>query len=200
MATCQSFQKTESAVFNHISALARFSVLALGVLACSGIAQAQSKWVPGIDVFGGYSHLTASTSDFGFGSRTEMNGFDFALSIHIVKGLGIIAETSGDYATSLEQYNYSFGPQYQWEFSRFRFIGHGMYGKAQTRVRNVGSTFVEPSDRQKSAIFGGEADISLTDRIWFRALQADWVRTSAFSNRLNELRVSTGLVYSFGKH
>ena len=201
MATCPSSDKTISRVLNQISALTKFSLLALPLLASSAVAHAQSKWVPGIDVFGGYSHLTASTTDFGFGSHTEMNGFHVALSIpHIVKGLGLVAETSGNYATSLEQYNYSVGPQYRWDWNRFRFIGHLEYGKAQTRVRNIGSSFVEPSDRQRALLFGGEADISLTSRIWFRAVQVDLVRTTAFDNTLNELRVSTGLVYSFGKH
>jgi hypothetical protein len=201
MATCRSSNKTKSAALNQFSALTRFSVFALGILALSGIASAQSKFIPGIDVFGGYSHLTVPTSNLGFGNRTELNGFHVALSIpHIYKGLGIAIETSGNYATPLEQYNYAVGAQYTWEFNRFRVIAHGLYGKAQTRVRDIGTTFVEPSDRQRALTFGGEVDIPISSRFWFRAVQADWVRTTAFNNSLNELRLSTGLVYSLGKH
>jgi hypothetical protein len=186
---------------NQFSAFTRFSILALVIVALSGAARAQSKLLPGIDVFGGYSHLTMPTSNLGFGNRTEMNGFHVSLSIpHIVKGLGAEAEVSGNYATALEEYNYAVGPQYKWEFNRFRFIAHGLYGKAQTRVRDIGTTFVEPSDRQRSLIFGGEVDIPIGNRLWFRAIQADWIRTSAFGNSLNNIRLSTGLVYSFGKH
>jgi hypothetical protein len=201
MATCRSSDKTKSAVLNHISALTRFSFWAITIVALSGMARAQSKLLPGIEVFGGYSHLTVPTNEFGFGSRTEMNGFHVALSIpHIVKGLGVVAETTGDYSSPLEQYNYAVGPQYKFEFNRFRFIAHGMYGKAQTRVRNIGSTFVEPSDRQRALIFGGQVDIPIKSRWQFRIVQGDYVRTSAFGNTLSEIRVSTGLVYSFGKH
>src|SRR5581483_10989624 len=165
MATCRSSDKTKSAVFNQVSVLTRFSFWALAIFALSGMARAQSKLLPGIEVFGGYSHLTIPSNDFGFGSRSEMNGFHVALSVpHIVKGLGVVAEASGDYSTALEQYNYAVGPQYKWEFNRFRFIAHGEYGKAQTRVREIGSTFVEPSDRQRSLIFGGEVDIPISSR------------------------------------
>jgi hypothetical protein len=201
MATCLSFNKTKSVVLNQLSAFTRFAVGALILVAVPGIVHAQSKLLPGIEGFGGYSHLTVPTTDFGFGSRTEMNGFHVALSIpHIVKGLGAVVEASGNYATPLEQYNYAVGPQYKFEFNRFRFIAHGMYGKAQTRVRDIGSTFVGPSDRQRSLIFGGEIDIPIKPRWQFRVVQGDYVRTSAFGNSLSEIRLSTGLVYSFGKH
>jgi hypothetical protein len=201
MATRQCSNEGPSRVLNQFSALTKFSILALGLFALSGMAAAQSKLMPGIDVFGGYSHLTVPTNSLGFGSRTEMNGFNVSLSIpHIFQGLGVTVDGSGHYATALEQYNYALGPQYKWEFSRFRVIAHILYGRSQTRVLDVGSTFSGPSDRQRTLIFGGEIDIPITSRFWFRAVQPDYVRTSAFGNSLGSLRLSTGLVYSFGKH
>lgn len=201
MATCQFSSKSMPALLRKIRVLTRCSILAIGFFSLVGSAQAQSKWLPGVEAFGGYSHLTMPTSQLGFGNRTEMNGFHVALSIpHIVKGLGVVIETSGHYATPLEQYSYAVGPQYKVEFNRFRFIAHGEYGKAQTRARNIGSTFVEPSDRQRALIFGGEVDIPVKMNWQFRIVQGDYVRTSAFGNALSEIRLSTGVVYSFGKH
>jgi hypothetical protein len=130
-----------------------------------------------------------------------MNGFDVAVTLpHIYQGLGITADASGNYATTLEQYNYFIGPQYKWEFSRFNFIAHVLYGRAQTRVRQPGSTFTEPSDRQRSIALGGELDVPISDRFSVRAVQADYIAASVFGSNRNSFRVSTGLIFRFGKH
>jgi len=167
----------------------------------SGIAAAQSRFVPGWEVFGGYSHLSFQSGDLGLGKWTQMNGGEFALTIpHIVQGLGVTADASAHYATALAQYNYAIGPQYKFEFSRFRVIVHGMYGRAQTRLRQPGSTFVEPSDRHRSLIFGGELDYPIGERLMWRVLQGDLVSTAAFGSTQQSIRVSTGLVYRFPRH
>src|SRR5581483_2399663 len=167
----------------------------------SGLAAGQSKWIPGIEVFGGYSHLSLQSKDLGFENWTQMNGWEAALTIpHIYRGLGVTGDVSGHYSTPLEQYNYAVGPQYTWEFSRFRVIGHGLFGGAQTRVRQAGSTFVHASDRHRTIIVGGEVDFPLGDRFLWRVVQADLVSTSAFDNTQKNLRLSTGLIYRFGKH
>jgi hypothetical protein len=200
MATRRMFSIQTIAVSRKFS-VGTFSVCALAVVFLSSLASAQSKLLPGIEVFGGYSHLTFSSSGLGFKNRTEMNGWDVALTIpHIYQGLGITADASGDYSTALEQYNYMIGPQYKWEFSRFRFIAHGLYGRAQTRVREPGSTFIEPSDRQRVIALGGEVDVPVSDRFSIRAVQADYLAASAFGSNRSSFRFSTGLIVKFGKH
>lgn len=182
-------------------ALKRFSAWAIAVLIYCGASSAQSKWIPGVEAFGGYSHLSFQSSELGFGNQTQMNGWEFALTIpHIVGGLGITGDVSGDYSTSLEQYIYALGPQYKWEVGRFDVIGHTLFGKAQTRVREAGSSFVEASDRHRALLFGGEVDLPLNDRFTWRMVQADYVVTSAFSGTQDNLRLSTGIILRFGKH
>jgi hypothetical protein len=182
------------------SALAK-SLSVFVLLAFSGVSFAQSRFVPGIEVFGGYSHLSFPSGFLGFGDRTEMNGWQGALTIpHIVKGLGITGEASGDYATALEQFTYAVGPQYKWEAGRFDIIGHMLYGAAQTRVRNAGSTFAEASDRHRALVFGGEVDYPFSNRFSVRIVQADAVITNAFGSTQKNLRLSTGLIFSFAKH
>jgi hypothetical protein len=201
MATRRMFCIHKIAVSSRFSVWKNFSICALTVLALGSSASAQKSLVPAIEVFGGYSHLSLSSSGLGFENWTQMNGFDVAVSLpHIYRGFGITADASGNYATALEQYNYLIGPQYKWEFNRFRFIAHGLYGRAQTRVRQPGSTFTEPSDRQRSIALGGEVDVPISNRISIRALQADYLAVSAFGANRNSLRLSTGLIVSFGKH
>lgn len=178
------------------------SVCVLVVFFFSSLAAAQSKsLLPGIEVFGGYSHLSFPSSGLGFANWTQMNGWDVAVTVpHVYKGLGITADASGDYSTTLEQYNYFVGPQYKWEFGKFNFVAHGLYGRAQTRLRQPGSTFVEPSDRQRSLAFGGEVDVPIADRVSVRAVQADYLAEKAFGSNRNSFRISTGLIFRFGKH
>jgi hypothetical protein len=200
MATRRMFSIQKIAVSRKFS-IWNLPVWALVLLAFSSLASAQSKLIPGIEVFGGYSHLSFPSSGLGFSNWTQMNGWDAALTIpHIFRGMGITADASGDYSTALEQYNYFIGPQYKWEFNRFRFIAHGLYGRAQTRLRQPGSTFVEPSDRQRALAFGGEVDVPISDRFSVRAVQADYLAASAFGSNRNSFRFSTGLIYKFGKH
>jgi len=200
MATRRMFSIQKIAVSSKFS-VGKLSLFALVVVFFSSLASAQSKLVPGIEVFGGYSHLTFPSSGLGFANWTQMNGWDVAVTLpHIYQGLGITADASGDYSTSLEQYDYMIGPQYKWEFSRFRFIAHGLYGRAQTRVQQPGSTFTEPSDRQRVIALGGEVDVPVSDRFSIRAVQADYLAASAFGSNRNSFRSSTGLIVKFGKH
>jgi hypothetical protein len=182
MATRRMFSIQKIAVSSKFS-LWKLSICALVVLFFSSLASAQSKLIPGIEVFGGYSHLSFSSSGLGFANWTQMNGWDVAITVpHIYQGLGMI------------------GPQYKWEFSKFRFIAHGLYGRAQTRVRQPGSTFIEPSDRQRVIALGGEVDVPISDRFSVRAIQADYLAASAFGSNRNSFRFSTGLIFKFGKH
>jgi hypothetical protein len=179
----------------------KLSFCAVLVFLLSSVASAQKSLMPGIEVFGGYSHLSFPSGGLGFDNWTQMNGFDAAVTLpHIYKGFGITVDGSANYSTTLEQYNYFVGPQYKWEFSRFTFIAHGLYGRAQTRIREPGSTFVEPSDRQRALAFGGEVDVPFGNRFSIRAVQADYIFASAFGSTRNSFRVSTGLIYRFGKH
>jgi len=153
--------------------------------------------------------MALQSNDLGLGTFTQMNGLQFAIAVpQIVKGLGITADASGHWSTGLEQFNYAIGPQYTWEFTQFRVTAHAMYGRAQTRLRDPGSTFLNPSARDRTLIFGGELDypigerlkLHVGDRLMWRVLQADLVWTSAFGETQYNIRASTGLVYRFGKH
>jgi hypothetical protein len=202
MATRRMFSIQKIAVSSKLSIWKIFSICSLALLAFCSVASAQTKsLLPGVEVFGGYSHLSFSSKGLGFANWTEMNGWNVAITLpHIYKDFGITADASGGYAPAVEQFVYMIGPQYKWEFSRFRFVAHGLYGRAQTRLLQPGSTFTGPSDRQRALAFGGELDIPISDRISIRAVQADYLVTKAFGGDRNNVRISTGLIFRFGKH
>jgi hypothetical protein len=47
--------------------------------------------------------------------------------------------------------------------------------------------------------FGGGADVRLTPRLSFRAIQAEYLYTHFSGAKQNNLRIQSGLVYHFGK-
>jgi hypothetical protein len=171
----------------------------LGAFSLHATAQGFLK-LPTVEVFGGYSYLRYQSKTLGFADQLNMNGWAAGLSIHIYGGLGITGEASGHYAKDLEEYNFMAGAQYSTEWRSFRLTGHGLFGRARTRLTNPGNTFFGPSDLSRAWSGGGEVDVPLGPKSWFRILEADYLTTSAFGQTQHNLRLSTGLIYSFGKH
>jgi len=179
---------------------AAFLTLLVAIPCLQASAQGFLK-VPTIEVFGGYSYLRFQSKNLGFSDQLNMNGWAASIAIpHIYGGLGATGGASGHYAGDLEEYNFMAGPQYFIEWRSFRITGHGLFGRARTRLSKHGSTFLEPSDRSRAWAAGGEVDLPLSPSTWFRVVQADYLTTSAFGETQHNLRVSTGLVFSFGKH
>jgi hypothetical protein len=181
----------------------RKAALLMFLLAVCWLHASAQKFLklPTIEVFGGYSYLNFQAKTLGFSEQLNMNGWAAAVSIpNIYRGLGATAEASGHYATDLTEYNFMAGPQYFVQWRNFRFTGHGLFGRAQTRLNKPGSTFFEPSDKHRAWAAGGEVDYSLSPQVWLRMIEADYLSTSAFGDTQHNLRLSTGVVFAFGKH
>ncbi|MBV9181619.1 MAG: hypothetical protein JO356_09925 [Acidobacteria bacterium] len=179
------------------AALVTFLLAAISLPAC---AQGFLKW-PTLEVFGGYSYLGFQSTTLGFSEQLHMQGWAGAVSIpHIYSGLGLTAEASGHYGQDLEEYNFMGGAQYSIQWRSFRFTGHGLFGRARTRLTKPGSAFFEPSDLSRAWSAGGEVDIPLGPKIWLRPVEADYLTTKAFGDTQHSLRLSTGLIFTFGKH
>jgi hypothetical protein len=186
----------------EVPILRKAALLTFLLAVCSLDASAQKFLkLPTIEVFGGYSYLNFKAKTLGFSEQLNMNGWAAAISIpHIYRGLGATVEASGHYATDLTEYNFMAGPQYFVQWRSLRITGHGLFGRAQTRLNKPGSTFFEPSDRHRVWAGGGEVDYSLSPQIWLRVVEADYLGTSAFGDTQHNLRLSTGVVFAFGKH
>ena len=182
------------------AAVFRLAVLAFCALSCPLVsAQGKSK-LPAIDVFGGYSYLRFESTTLGFASQSQLNGANISVALpDLYEGLGVAVDVSGHYADDLEEFNFMIGPQYTYEWKGIRFYGHGLFGKARTRLLKIGTTQVEPSFLGKAFAFGGGVDLPLKGRLSVRAVQADYLITSEFGPTQHNLRLSTGLVYRFGK-
>ena len=174
-------------------------IFALSLLAPA--ASAQFTKLPAVEVFGGYSHLRFESTPLGFSDQLNLDGWNVELSLpDLYEGLGVAADISGHYTNEMEEYNFMVGPQYVYRWKVLRPFGHALFGKARDRIRQPGSTELEPSSLARAIALGGGLDVQLNSRFLIRAVQADYLTTSVFNGTQHNLRLSTGLVFRFGKH
>lgn len=177
------------------------AALILAVSLFAPAASAQVIKLPAVEVFGGYSHLRFESQPLGFSDQLNLDGWNVELSLpDLYEGLGVAADVSGHYTGEMEEYNFMIGPQYVYRWKSLRPFGHALFGKARDRIRNPGSTDLGPSSLGKAIALGGGLDLQLNQRFLVRAVQADYLTTSVFGGTQHNLRLSTGLIFRFGKH
>jgi len=181
-----------------ISKQAATLLFGLGIFAPWLSAQSFLK-MPTTEVFAGYSYLRYDAKQFGFANQLNLHGANVEVWFHIYHELGIAADFSGHFSSEMEAFNLMVGPQYTREWNGLRFYGHGLIGKSRARLTEIGNSQIEPSSLGGAGAFGGGIDIPHGDNFFFRPVQADYVITGAFGARTHDLRISTGIVYRFGK-
>jgi len=196
MAILRKFHaQRKAAVFFFVSTVSIFC----SVFCLPASAQTKSK-LPAIDVFGGYSYLRFDAKTLGFSNDLNLNGANVSVALpDLYKGLGAALDISGHYTTELEEFNFLLGPQYTYEWKGMRLYGHGLFGKARARLRQPGTTNVEPSYLSNAFAFGGGLDFPLSGRFSVRVIKADYLITDDFNAPQHNVRLSTGVIYRFGK-
>jgi hypothetical protein len=170
----------------------------LGVLSALATAQRSFK-TPEIDIFGGYSYLRFDATALGFPGVSNLNGGNLELAIPFYQGFGIVADFSGHYSGDVQEYNFMIGGQYKFDVKGFKVFAHAMGGKARTRLGNIGTSQIEPSSLGGAAAIGGGIEFPWKEKILLRPIQADYLINGAFGDRFSNIRISTGLVFIFGK-
>ena len=185
-------------IFTILKKAAVFSSLLF--VGCSFLSGQKKQFPIGAEVWGGYSYLRFEATKLGFNDQLNLNGWDGGVALpDLYEGLGVAVDISGHYTGLMEEYNFLIGPQYSYKVKGMGLYGHALFGKARDRLRQPGTTNLEPSDLHKAVAFGGGVDIPVTDRFSFRAIQADYLITNAFNTTQYNLRFSTGLIFRFGK-
>jgi hypothetical protein len=195
--------------------------LALTVLSC-GVLRAQGKPstnVPRFELFGGYA-FEHQVSD------GEFEGWEASLAGNFNRWIGLKADFSGHYATEQfpaftlpppsttvfpaetfhhSTHNFLFGPELSFRRPRWKVFAHALAGVAHTKesltVHDpppgfiVGSTSIE--DNGLAFAIGGGGDWMFNHRVGWRVAQIDYLFNRFDGDDLNNLRVSTGLVFHF---
>jgi hypothetical protein len=189
-----------------------FAALALWLFANTCNAQIISG-----NVFAGYSYLNSEYPE----NRASLNGWNAAVEARLMPHLGIVADFSGQYGspdlavfypcpstdssfcpqpenpqevrTSVQQYNFLFGPRLSFRLKRFRPFAEVIVGASHYHQT---TSHVSVSDTAFAYAIGGGVDYRLIRLLEWR-IQLDALQTRFFSSSQTDLRASTGLVVHF---
>jgi hypothetical protein len=168
-------------------------LLFLGLTIWAG-RPALAQSTPRVQVFGGYSYVRFDSPSFGFSNPSGLNGWNFSPAFNLIGGFGVAAELSQQYGEKLNLRDLAVGPQFLYPKGKTIFFAHALIGDARSLVR-VGNG---QRDTARAVALGGGMDLDFSSRFAWRLLQVDYLRTTLFQDKQNNLRFSTGLVYHWG--
>jgi len=203
--------------------LLTISIAALLALGAASAARAQSPSAsqdtapaPKLEVFGGYSYLNSNIVISG--NRFSLNGasgsvaYDFNKWIGAVADFGVYGQSNvASQARSVTISSFLFGPRVSWRghnlvpFAQVLLgAGHATGTLYTTSLGNGAAPLGANSGFMLTA--GGGVDWKLRPAIAIRIVQTEYLYSqflnaaaSPDSNRQNNIRISTGVVFSFGK-
>jgi len=153
---------------------------------------------PRAQVFGGYSYMSLDTS--GLMGRQNFNGWNAQATFNLNRWLGVTGDFGGYYgdisSISTHDYSYMFGPTVTFRAEHVAPFVHALFGGSHVGGSGFG---LSGSNNAFAMAVGGGLDLSFKSGFGIRAGQFDWYRTSHFSQTQNNVRISTGVFYSFGK-
>lgn len=197
--------------------------LAAVILCCAPAIHAQDDFRR-VEVFGGYSYLRADLSDdqsLLTGASENLHGFHAQVAGNLNRYFSIAGDISGHYknldtetfvgipevrlrSANASLYTFLGGPQVKARNKRATLFAHALFGAARANLKvvvedlipgnNFGGTFTE-SETKFAFALGGGVDVSVSDRIAIRAVQADYLRTHFAEQTQNNFRLSVGVVF-----
>jgi opacity protein-like surface antigen len=176
-----------------------FILFGFALLATS-VAQAQET--RGMEVSGQYQYIRIYPGQGAPSSSCQGAGGTFAANLNT--WLGFVGDVGGCKVTGLptgtssHEINYLFGPRFTSRtHGRITPYAQVLFGGERASATVTG--FPSTSVNSFAMTFGGGADVRLTPRLSFRAIQAEYLYTHFSGAKQNNLRIQSGLVYHFGK-
>jgi opacity protein-like surface antigen len=155
---------------------------------CTAAAFAQT---PKLDIFGGYSYLR-SNPGFGLPSGNA-HGWEASLTYNWNSWLGLKADFDGHYCCDQTLHNFLFGPQISLGHGKLTPYVHGLVGLSH------GTSTGGFSDDVLGFALGGGVDWKVGHSWSWRVAQVDYLGTRFADETQDNLRISTGLVFHWGK-
>jgi opacity protein-like surface antigen len=171
------------------------NVLVLLLFALPSIAQSDT---PGVEVFGGYSHVS---SDIG------LNGWDFTAAFRpeLLPSFSLVGDLGGAYGTDSvagtrvksSLYSALAGPRVHFNIRRDELAP---FAEVLVGIARVSTDIGTSSDSDNAWAFsiGGGLDYAFTDS-WTARVKAGVLRTHFFDDPDSRVRFAVGLVYRFGQ-
>jgi len=196
--------------------LLTFSIALFALSAVGAWAQvAADRQPPKVELFGGYSYMRAITRFSG--TPTNLHGASFSTALYLHHWIGIVGDVGVYHAAdianqfSLTVSSYQLGPRLRFS-NRTHFTPYGQFllggGHAGGTLYTSSLGFgLAPIGANNSFLFtaGGGLDYRLNRRIGMRIVQAEYLRSeflngSIVGHQQNNFRLSTGIVFKFGKN
>jgi outer membrane immunogenic protein len=162
---------------------------------------------PLFGVSAGYSYLRANPNGNGFSFNS--NGGSASVSWNYKSWLGFTADFAGyNFGGQLpgvsgKLFTYAAGPRFtrKFESSRWTPFAQALIGGARVTGNLNG---VSAAENGFAMILGGGLDASFRPRISFRVAEFDYLltrfnRVNSINGNQNDFRISTGLVFHFGR-
>ena len=173
-------------------------IVMLGILLMGALPLLAQDDFPRGQVFGGYSYLSVDTS--GLSGRKSLNGWNGQGSVNFNKWLGITGDFGGYYGSpnhvTLHDYSFLFGPTLTYRTEHVAPFFHALFGGNHI---NASTTGASGGNTAFAMAFGGGLDLPVGEHFGVRLAQVDWLRTQHFSTSQNNIRLSTGIMFNFGK-
>lgn len=181
-------------------------LLVLAALSLAVVLNAQEN--PKYELFGGYSYLHQTGTNF--------NGWEASGAYNFNRWIGLKLDADGHYfsdgrsgvfSVNLNTHEIMLGPQFSWRQKRFTLFAHTLFGYSRFHDHftelNLPPPFPNPLSQTNNAnalgvALGGGADWNLS-KSWALRAQGDYLQAAAFQDRSDNFRLSTGIVYRFGK-
>lgn len=173
-------------------------IVILGILLLGVLPLLAQDEFPRAQVFGGYSYVSADTK--GLTSRQSLNGWNGQGNVNLNSWLGFTGDFGGYYGSpfkvTVHDYSFLFGPTLTYRTEHVAPFFHALFGGSHISASNVKGS---GGDTAFAMAFGGGLDLPIGHNFGIRLAQVDWLRTQHFNTDQNNIRVSTGVMFNFGK-
>jgi hypothetical protein len=179
---------------------AGFVVLVFLLLVPLAVTQVPNK----VNIFAGFSYSNVNSFAFANGNRLHLTGWQGAFEAKLYHWVGFVADVDSRSGTlcpgpvpacapgniTMSQSDVLFGPRLAVPLGRVRPFAEGLFGFEHVTTNQFGP------DKSLATALGGGVDYRLARHAGWR-FQADFMHTSLFSSKQNNVRLSTGLVVRF---
>ena len=204
------------------------SMLIVLVLLAAIPVRAQSEY-PTVEIFGGYSYLSADTSrdeDLNveiltnpLDDRTGFHGAGFSVAANFSRWFGAVADFSYNrtnvkfptqplppgvdpvpFDLDFSTFFFMFGPRFYARSEKVTGFAHALIGAVRIKVEGeFAGTRGSRSQTDFALGFGGGVDVRLTNRIGARLFQFDYIPVRSEGDWSQNFRVQVGLTVRLGQ-
>ena len=158
---------------------------------------ALAQQAPKVEVFGGYSNLTANLS----GSNFNLQGVNFSVAENVNSWFGGALDFSSHFGTEngfkTNTESMTYGPVFS--YRKIRHVvpfGHGLLGAVRGGPEYLN---ISKPETRFGAYAGGGVDVQVSPSLALRLFQADYLMTRFSKARQDNVRLSAGIVLRLGK-